>query len=110
MFSLLHGLTTEARGKRCVCSMRSSNNLYVSTLVFELFVNFSILDFFCFLNIPISMGGITSFIILCVFCHFLISNIYIYIYIYIYVYIYVLIYRWYQIPMVIEVTASDIVP
>ena len=40
MFTLLHGLTTEARGKQCVCSMRSNNNLYVYTFLFELLLTF----------------------------------------------------------------------
>ena len=73
MFSLLHGLTTEAQGKQCVCSMRSNNNRNVYTVLFELLMNLEFL-IFCFLNIPISMAGLSTFIILCVFPHFLIST------------------------------------
>ena len=40
VFSLLHGLGTEARGKLCVSNMRSNNNLYVYTFFFELLLNF----------------------------------------------------------------------
>ena len=43
MFTLLHGSSTETRGKQCVCRMRSKNNLYVYTSFFELVLNFGIL-------------------------------------------------------------------
>ena len=44
MILLLHGLTMESRGKQCVWSMRSNNNLYVYTIFFELLLNFAILE------------------------------------------------------------------
>ena len=44
MFLLPHGLTTGARDKQCVCSMRSNNILYVYTFLLELLFNFWILD------------------------------------------------------------------
>ena len=40
MFALLHGSSMATRGKQCVCSMRSNNNLYIYTFFFELLLNF----------------------------------------------------------------------
>ena len=69
-FALQHGEFTVTRDKHCACCIRSKQNLYVYTLFFELILSFLNSSF---LIAPRSMPGISTFIIYCVFRHFLIN-------------------------------------
>ena len=66
MFALLNGEFTVTRDSQCACCIQSKQNLYVYTLFFEFI--FSLSNY----NAPRSMRGISTLIIYCVFCHFLI--------------------------------------
>ena len=69
-FALQHGEFTVTRDKQCACCIRSKQNLYVYTLLFEFILGFLNSSF---LIAPRSMRGISTFIIYCVFRHFLIN-------------------------------------
>ena len=63
MFALLHCTFTITRDKQCACCIRSKQDLYVYTLLFEFILSFS--DSFFFIA-PRSKRGIPTFILYCV--------------------------------------------
>ena len=66
MFALQHGEISETRSKQSACCIQCKHNLYVYTSFFEFILNSS------FFIAPRSRRGISTFIIYCVSCHFLI--------------------------------------
>ena len=71
MFALLHCTFTITRDKQGACCIRSEQDLYVYTFLFEFILSF--LDSF-FLIAPRSKRGIPTSIIYCVSRHFVISR------------------------------------
>ena len=69
MLALLHCTFTTTPDKQCACCIRSKQGLNVYTLFFEFFLIFFNSFFFI---APRSKRGIPTFIINCVFRHFLI--------------------------------------
>ena len=69
MLALLHCTFTMTRDKQCACCIRSKEDLYVYTLFFEFTLSFLISFFFI---APRSKRGMSTFIVYCVSCHFLI--------------------------------------
>ena len=68
MFALLHCAITMTRDKQCAWCIRSKQDLYVYTLLFELILSLSNSSFSI---APRRKRGIPTFIIYCVSCHFL---------------------------------------